>query len=352
MFVGGDETVEKSPSIERLQQGPLGEFSRHFSSPMNRFPSLPDNKIKDGRIGEVDIEGLSRDGDMLWVVGSHSLTRKQPQSGKEQEKNTKRLSTVEPISENRLVLARIPLSKDADGITQLPDDQTTLPRAARLKGANGEDALREALLKDPHLGPFLQPFQTIFPDGAALKFPGIPSKDNGFDIEGLAVKQDRIFLGLRGPVLRGWATILEVGVTQAQPDELRLRPLDSKGALYRKHFINLNGLGVRDLCFDGDDLLILAGPTMQLDGPVAIDRWKQMLAATSQGDTLTNHSKDGALQRLIYIPHGDGCDHAEGMAVLPRNAAGQTEVLILYDSPDPVRFVAETGIKGDVFILP
>ncbi|MNG03413.1 hypothetical protein D3C84_864920 [compost metagenome] len=35
---------------------------------------------------------------------------------------------------------------------------------------------------------------------------------------------------------------------------------------YRKHFFALNGLGFRDLCTSGDDLLILAGPTMDLDG--------------------------------------------------------------------------------------
>ena len=32
---------------------------------------------------------------------------------------------------------------------------------------------------------------------------GIPSNDNGFDVEGLAVSGNRVFLGLRGPVLAG-----------------------------------------------------------------------------------------------------------------------------------------------------
>ncbi len=36
----------------------------------------------------------------------------------------------------------------------------------------------------------------------------VPGKDNGLDIEGLAVSEDRIFIGLRGPVLRGWTVIL------------------------------------------------------------------------------------------------------------------------------------------------
>jgi hypothetical protein len=47
----------------------------------------------------------------------------------------------------------------------------------------------DALADDPHLGFFV---------GAM-----IPGKENGFDVEGLAFYQNRIFLGLRGPVLRG-----------------------------------------------------------------------------------------------------------------------------------------------------
>ena len=40
-----------------------------------------------------------------------------------------------------------------------------------------------------------------------------------------------------------------------------------------KHFLDLGGLGVRDLSVDGDDLIVLAGPTMLLDGPVRLLRW-------------------------------------------------------------------------------
>lgn len=40
---------------------------------------------------------------------------------------------------------------------------------------------------DPHFAPYL----------------AIPGKGNGFDIEGLAVDGQRLFLGLRGPVLLG-----------------------------------------------------------------------------------------------------------------------------------------------------
>ncbi len=46
----------------------------------------------------------------------------------------------------------------------------------------------------------------------------IPGKDNGFDIEGLAVREDRLLLGLRGPVLRGHAFVLELSLEQDGKD--------------------------------------------------------------------------------------------------------------------------------------
>jgi hypothetical protein len=46
------------------------------------------------------------------------------------------------------------------------------------------------LAEDPHFEGF-------------IRTKVIPGKDNGFDSEGLAVADDRVFIGLRGPVLRG-----------------------------------------------------------------------------------------------------------------------------------------------------
>lgn len=54
----------------------------------------------------------------------------------------------------------------------------------------------------------------------------IPSKDNGLDIEGLAVDGRRLLLGLRGPLLRGWSAPLEIAA-EASGGQLRLAPLAS-----------------------------------------------------------------------------------------------------------------------------
>src|SRR5688500_19591809 len=98
---------------------------------------------------------------------------------------------------------------------------------------SGEGNLRNLLRDDAHLAPFLP----------------IPGKDNGLDIEGIAVTGERVYLGLRGPVLRGWAFVLELRpeVDPDAPDRLELRPFDD-GRRYRKHVLRLDGLGVRDLC--------------------------------------------------------------------------------------------------------
>jgi uncharacterized protein DUF3616 len=96
------------------------------------------------------------------------------------------------------------------------------------------------------------------------KFFSTPGKDNGFDIEGLAVAGNRVFIGLRGPVLRGWAVLLELEleVDDKKPSRLNLKPINPnnphnpKNPTYRKHFIELGGLGVRDLCVQDSDLLI------------------------------------------------------------------------------------------------
>ena len=94
------------------------------------------------------------------------------------------------------------------------------------------------------------------------------------DVEGLAVHGETLYIGLRGPVLRGWAVVLAVLPTEntEDPGRLELGELP-EGTRYRKHFLDLGGLGVRDLCPDGDDLLVLAGPSMALSGPVRIYRW-------------------------------------------------------------------------------
>jgi hypothetical protein len=156
---------------------------------------------------------------------------------------------------------------------------------------------------------------------------------------------NKIFLGLRGPVLRGWAVVLEISVEADAAGRLSLKGIGPKGRPYKKHFLELDGLGVRDLCADGDDLLVLAGPSMNLDGPVGVYRWSGVLLAADE--SLVRREK---LTRVLDIPHGVGTDHAEGMTFVP-GVAQPKQLLVVYDSPGGPRRVGRDGVRADVFGL-
>ena len=145
---------------------------------------------------------------------------------------------------------------------------------ARLQGDARGNLLTEALKKDDHIGPFVP---RVLPDGTV---EGIPSKDNGLDVEGLAVSGNRVFLGLRGPVLRGWTVIIELEVTDGRGRRAQAgRPGLVRRADSGDTSCSSRALGVRDLVIHDKDLFVLAGPTMDLDGPVCIYRWQQRAGA-------------------------------------------------------------------------
>jgi len=333
LFVGVDETVNSTPSIERLSR--TGDrYAEHEPLPVAELLTLPNATPQKGRVGEIDIEGLAVCGSFLWVVGSHSSARKKP-NGRSVEEGLKRLARVE-LGDNRLLLGRIPLASSPRGATLVEHDGRN--RSARLA-----DDLRDLLREDPLLGPFVGSYETA--SGHRVTIPG---KDNGFDIEGLivtpgAADTNRVFLGLRGPVLRGWATIVEIALAPAdRPSQLVLGRLERGKARYRKHLLRLDGLGIRDLRADGNDVLILAGPTMTLDGEVAIYRWVGGLDVAKE-DTLTD-LEPGRLERVLTLPHGRGEDHPEGFTRLPSG-----EILVVYDAPADVRRIGEHGVLADVF---
>lgn len=147
-------------------------------------------------------------------------------------------------------------------------------------------------------------------------------------------------------MLRGWAVVLELRpeVDRHDPARLRLRRFPD-GRRYRKHVLRLAGLGVRDLCPQGEDLLVLAGPTMDLDGPVYVYRWHGACAAEEptvvRGDRLT---------RELSLPFGDGDDHAEGIGLL--GPAEDGRLLVVHDSPAPARLTEDGGVLADVVRLP
>ena len=233
------------------------------------FPKMPSDK-------EADLECLDVVGGRLWLSGSHSIVRPK---AKGQEPSVKGFVP----SPSRSLLGSVAVDRKG---------------RARRKSADafafkGKGSLRKLLQKDRHLAPFLD----------------LPTKENGLDVEGLVVSRKSVFLGLRGPVIAKQAVVLEF------PRKTLFRRGRRR---YQKHFLDLNGLGVRDLAHYGRNLLVLAGPVTSTMGPFHLYLWKPKALG-----------KKNRLRRLHRWKMKE--ENPEGVCYFERD--GRPGVMILYDSP-------------------
>jgi hypothetical protein len=352
IFAGGDEGVklarlEERDGGKRYEQEQMIDLSKWFDLP--KPPSEdPLKKVK-----EIDLEGIDVGKDLdgkrvLWLVGSHSQKRGKAAPDETVKDNLKKLGKVEP-DDNCQLLGYLPLGGD-DGKPRIAVDgpKPGEARAAQLRGNASTSDLLTALAADPLFARF------------CVADSAIPGKDNGVDIEGLACAPGgRLLVGLRGPVLRGIAVVLEVQPVRAEPpgahaDLLTLAPIGPGGRLYRRHFLYLAGNGVRDLCWDGDDLLILAGPTMSLDAPPQIFRWpnaKDALGKNKDDEEAFVWRKEGGgpilgqkldLEFKQTVP---GKDHAETITFL-----SEKKLAIGYDAPSDA-YLKKLTLKADVVTI-
>lgn len=318
LWIASDETT----SIERLSQVNSWTFGEHRSFPLADFLEGFDPEQ-----GEVDIEGIACSTHYLWVIGSHSTKR-----GKAKDNRPDGLKKVKQ-DKNRYLLARIPIANGE--LHQSYEGK----RAAWLEPNEDGNSLLSALKQDEYLAPFL----TTSISGQAV----LPGKDNGLDIEGLVVQQKKLLIGFRGPVLRGIALLLEIELEEKKPGVLGLKPLDKNGSLYRKHFLDLDGLGIRELCLDEKHLLILAGPTMDLDGTLRLFRLQHPFDLPNNS---FSRQREGELYPLFDVPYSRGADRAEGITIFP-TLDQRKGMLVVYDSPNELRRVQASHVLADVFSL-
>lgn len=316
LFVAADEAL----SVDRLVRDQDGRWCAHKRICLADLLPLADSEA------EVDIEGLAESEGWLWVLGSHARTRPKPTR---YDDNTIDIDEIAKLkkTEARCLIARLPLA--ADPAVQgglLPVERDGDRRAGLVKQNKHGNALAEAMADDPLVGPFTR----------------IPAKEGGIDMEGIAVADDRIALGMRGPVICGHALLLEMQFDAKDKGRIKL------DLPPYKRLLELEGLGIRDLKRHGDDLIILAGPTTPVSGPVVLYRWRDW---ANQPAEHRNRVRLHRPERLFDLPHGRGFDHPEGLALWDHEGAGC--ILVLYDAPDPKRIDGSGAqIAADVFRLP
>jgi hypothetical protein len=272
---------------------PNGEGYRlHRQFHLDRlFPGLPGAQDE----AEADVEALDVAHGRLWVCGSHALTRRS-RSKNDPDRVDPRIRK----RPSRALLGSIELSADG-GAVNVPGE--ALPH-------RGVGSLRARLGADPHIGPFMD----------------LPSKENGLDIEGMALFRRKIYLGMRGPVVDNIALVAAINVG----------PGCVIGDSHLLHFVDLGGLGVRDLTRWGAGILILAGPVNGADGPFRLLHW---LPRRTQNIQKADLVRD--------LPAG--IDHPEGICALQRGRADG--LVVLYDTKGDKR-ISGTRCRADWIRLP
>lgn len=192
-------------------------------------------------------------------------------------------------------------------------------------GSVRKDSVRRGSLRD------------IFANHPLLgRFQNIPSKENGVDIEGLAViadgdlKQTRLLAGLRGPLLRGpLSVVLEVSAKDGNADDGR--PI-LKIKLEETHFLTLGGRGVRGM----SRMESTKGGYLILAGPVGGEPTSYVLYHWNGEDSVPEIGKPDAARNVTELcrippPQEESRAKAEGVHFL-REEEGVVKFVIVYDS--------------------
>ncbi|MCP9625791.1 DUF3616 domain-containing protein [Rhodopseudomonas palustris] len=231
--------------------------------------------------GDPDAEAAAYDDGYFYVTGSHGRPRHHPEA-------------ENPAS---YTLFRYPV----DEHTRQPD----FVSEEDVKGLETTGRLRGVL-------------KTLPP--TAGKYDK-PLEEGGINIEGLAVRNGRIYFGLRGPSLDKRAFVISVDRDAIFTDD---KPLHA-----RSHHLKLGKhTGIRDLAKVRNGLLVLSGPVNDQAVKPAISLW---------GD-------DGELRKLAELDissAGKGAK-AETLLVLQDDDSGPLRVLVMFDGPEngsPLEYV-------------
>jgi hypothetical protein len=229
--------------------------------------------------GEFDAEAAAHSGAYFYVLGSHS------QKGKSCKANP-----------------------DSQEFVRFSIDPATL-----LPGPYERSRpIREIITLLPSLAPALdQCIGSKLPAGA----DGDWQPAHGLNFEGVAVSGDRVFLGLRGPVIGGAVQIVEASVDNLFGDR-KIPPRASA----RSVTLSPAG-GIRDLASHGDRVLILSGSEDDDTGGAGIHLWDGSSATAKKLCDIPDPPKesDDKPEALLVL---DGPDDALRVLILSDGPAG------------------------------
>jgi hypothetical protein len=326
---------DEGASLERLTRR-AARFSRAENFDLvTLFPTFKAACAKISRRGdaakklEADLEGLAWDGERrrLWLVGSHCRSRGSLDKVKPAQL-CKRVGRVLDTAPLRTLLGFVPLRDDG---------RPAANSGLALQLGEEKGSLRTAIESE---GGYL---------AEALKWP---AKENGLDIEGIAVDDTDVLLGLRGPAAGGFAIVMRLSV-EIGKKALSLRKRN--GRRCRLSFLHLNGLGIRDLARQGDDVLVLAGPSMDLDAPFALYRWRGAFGRASAKDekvkTGTGHLEFlfdfEPAKRLAQAGRAHPCERPEGIGLVDKS-----KLIVVHDRPYEWRLRPNGTLTADLVDLP
>jgi hypothetical protein len=232
---------------------------------------------------EIDIEAITAQGHYCYITGSHGLSKKEGE-----------------MQPNRFKIFRLKV----DPGTGMPNKQvgtgTQIP--ANLHVASLSNVLRnDPVLRDY----FLKPLQ-----------------HKGVNIEGLAAKENKLYIGFRSPNLRGCAYVLEIAAEDAFATSLQTD--------YRLHELAVgHGYGIREVVAARSCFLIIAGNS----GSEPSEKYPEAQNYEEErGFVMFSWDGRGSdVHRIGRIPRAAG--KAEAMTVL-NESSEQIEVLVLFDGPE------------------
>ena len=227
-------------------------------------------ELNGAKTGEIDAEGAAYGDGFFYLVGSHGLSRKKAE-----------------FNPSSFFLFRFPVDRETGSPEFEFSRKTVAPEIERT------DVLRAILKGAPD------------PIGQYAEKP-LGEGQGGVNIEGLAYRDGRLYIGLRGPSVGGRAYLRSVNVDALFSDK--------KPDLDVIELALGSGAGVRDLAAVSDGLIVLSGP-VQSKGTYALHH----LSLPS----LT-------LSKLADLKMPDKDYKAETVLVLAEDA-GSFDMLVMYD---------------------